>query len=666
MTELQTADVPRLEARFAPATWNAEARTVELSWGRGVEVERMDWRTDQRFIERLTMDAASVDLARLNGGAPLLDTHARYSLGSVIGTVERAWIESGEGRAIVRFSQRDEVQPILRDVQDGILRNVSVGYAVDEWKESRDERGRLVRTAVRWTPHEISLVPVPADASAQVRAAGSASALHPGDHHIEEGRMADTTQAPDTSAQSNAPAVKPVDEAAIRAAAAEGERTRIASLEAPAEQARAMGMDATSLAAMRGRAIETGMTAEQFQAELFQAIAKGRAFDAQAREEQKQPGFQPRPVSQFGRSYDDPALIVDAMATALAAREMPGVRAKVGEGKWREYASLRPSDMLMELARARGENVSARDRGRLIDRAFHTTSDFPLLLANAGNKMLEAGYALANPSYRIFFGRKRFNDFKDHSFLTAGDFPALAEMVEGAEITSGTISEKREIVRARTYARQVRVTRQMLINDDLGAFADFGTMIGRRVADYENSLAYSLVNTATGDGPTLAEGSAAVFGTGAGRANKSGSSTTVTAAALSAGFNGMKRQSSLDGLRLNLQPRYLVCSPIQEFVAAQFASSAVVPAQASGVNVFAGRYDVVSDANIPDNRWYLFADPAAAPVYIYGYVGDAEGPSIRSGQPLGVDATVLDVVHDFGVGAIDYRGGWFNPGAAPA
>jgi hypothetical protein len=657
MTELQTAALPRLEARFAPATWNQETRTVELSWGRGVEVERIDWRTEQRYTERLTMEPAAVDLTRLNAGAPLLDSHGRWSLDDVIGTVERAWIENGEGRAVVRFSAREDVRGILRDVQDGILRNVSVGYAVDEWRETRDEKGRLVRTAVRWTPHEISLVPVPADASAQVRAAGGAPAPSPGDVHHEEGRMAENT---------NVPATPPVDEAAIRAAAAEAERTRIASLDAPAAKARAMGMNEVSLAALRGRAIEEGMDAPAFQALLFDALAKGRAADEEARAaERTMPGFMPRAVSQFGHSWEDPSVVVDAMATAIAAREMPAVREKVGDGKWREYAGLRPSDMLLELARARGENVSVRDRTRLIARAFHSTSDFPLLLANAGNKMLEAGYAVANPSYRRFFGRRRFNDFKAHSFLTAGDFPSLVELREGGEITRGTMSEKREQVTARPYARGVAITRQALVNDDLGAFTDFAAMIGRRVADWENATAYALVNQASGDGPTLTEGNAAVFGTGAGRANKASSATTVTAVALGLGFNAIKNQTSLDGLKLNLAPQFLVCSPIQEFVAAQFASSSVVPSSPSSVNVFAGRFEVVSDSNIPNNRWYLFADPASAPVYVYGYVGDAEAPSIRVGQPLGVDGTVIEVVHDFGVGAIDYRGGYFNPGAAP-
>jgi len=251
MTHVQTAELPRLEARFAPSTWNPETRTVELSWGRGVDVERYDWSTGQRYIERLTMDPAAVDLTRLNSGAPLLNTHGRWSLDDVIGTVERAWIENGEGRAVVRFSARDDVRDILRDVQDGILRNVSVGYAVDEWQESRDEKGRLIRTAIRWTPHEISLVPIPADASAQVRAAGGVNAPSPGNVSNKEGRMADETNVLETPA---------VDEAAIRAAAAEAERKRIASLEAPAAKARALAWTRRRLPHSRRVPLKRGWT----------------------------------------------------------------------------------------------------------------------------------------------------------------------------------------------------------------------------------------------------------------------------------------------------------------------------------------------------------------------------------------------------------------------
>jgi hypothetical protein len=275
--------------------------------------------------------------------------------------------------------------------------------------------------------------------------------------------------------------------------------------------------------------------------------------------------------------------------------------------------------------------------------------------------MLEAGYAAATPTYRTFFAQRSFNDFKAHSFLTAGDFPALAVLAEGGEITAGTISEKRERITPATYARQVRVTRQMLVNDDLGAFTDFGTMIGRRVADYENALAFALVNTANGDGPTLATNNAAVFGTGATRANKAAAGAAISETTLDAGYAGIMAQTSIDGIRLNIQPRYLLTGAAYRGAAIRF-TTAILAEQGANVGLYSDLMPI-ADANVTGNRWYLFADPAVAPVYVYGYVNGQTAPMIRVHQYVpGTDGLAVEVVHDFAVGAIDHRGGWFNPG----
>ena len=150
-------------ASFQPSTYDTEQRTVELVWSTGADVSRYDWYTGRNYIERLSMDAKAVNLTRLNGGAPLLNSHQMYDLGSQIGVVEKAWLDKGEGRALVRFSARDDVASILRDVQDGIIRNVSVGYEVRTYDITEVRGEDPVYTAIDWSPVEISLVTVPAD-----------------------------------------------------------------------------------------------------------------------------------------------------------------------------------------------------------------------------------------------------------------------------------------------------------------------------------------------------------------------------------------------------------------------------------------------------------------------------------------------------------------------
>ena len=152
-------------AMFAPETINVEERTVELVWSTGAQVRRASWARGD-YIEELSMAPGAVRMDRLNKGAPLLDAHDSFSLRSQIGVVQRAWLDGNEGRALVKFSRRDDVGPIFQDVQDGIYRNVSVGYKVH--KTERDETGAVpVERAVDWEPYELSLVPIPADAGAQ-------------------------------------------------------------------------------------------------------------------------------------------------------------------------------------------------------------------------------------------------------------------------------------------------------------------------------------------------------------------------------------------------------------------------------------------------------------------------------------------------------------------
>ena len=118
--------------------------------------------------EVLSHASGAVDLTRLNDGAPLLWNHDPNQL---LGVVERAEISSGKGRAVVRWGNSPEAQQRRADVEAGVIRNVSVGYQIDQL-EQRD--GNYVAT--RWTPLEISLVSVAADASVGIGRSFSHSA----------------------------------------------------------------------------------------------------------------------------------------------------------------------------------------------------------------------------------------------------------------------------------------------------------------------------------------------------------------------------------------------------------------------------------------------------------------------------------------------------------
>lgn len=166
-----TIDLASLYTRGALRSVNESARTVDLIFSTGAPVDRVD--AYGRYREILSVNEQHVRLERLNAGAPLLNSHTASSVSDVIGTVQpgSARIERGQGVATVRFSRRDDVEAIWQDVVDGIIRSVSCGYRVHKFLEDAAKPGDIaVRTAVDWEPYEVSLVGMPADAGAKVRA----------------------------------------------------------------------------------------------------------------------------------------------------------------------------------------------------------------------------------------------------------------------------------------------------------------------------------------------------------------------------------------------------------------------------------------------------------------------------------------------------------------
>lgn len=138
-----------------------DKRTVELSFSsETTEVER--W----FGIEVLGHDKGEIDLDRMNNGAPVLFGH---DPDKHIGVIEKARVKDGKGRALIRFGNSDLASEKFRDIIDGILRNVSVGYFVrDMVLTEQSEDGPDVYRVSRWQPFELSMLPIPADTSVGV------------------------------------------------------------------------------------------------------------------------------------------------------------------------------------------------------------------------------------------------------------------------------------------------------------------------------------------------------------------------------------------------------------------------------------------------------------------------------------------------------------------
>lgn len=122
-------------------------------------------------LEILSHAEGAVDLTRLNEIGVLLFNH---DTDCVLGRVERAWIDGKRGKAEVTFDDDADAEIIYQKVKSGTLKGVSVRYSVDSWEEviagkaSADGFTGPCDIARKWTPLEISIVSVPADATVGV------------------------------------------------------------------------------------------------------------------------------------------------------------------------------------------------------------------------------------------------------------------------------------------------------------------------------------------------------------------------------------------------------------------------------------------------------------------------------------------------------------------
>jgi hypothetical protein len=690
-----TIDMPPLSLRADIRSFDVEARTVDVVFSTGAAVERYDWSTGKRYLEKLAITPQAIRLQRLNAGAPLLDSHSSWSVADQLGAVVRdsASVTNGKASATLRFSSRDEVAGIVRDVQDGIISSVSVGYRVYKFEEEVGKGNALpVRTATDWEPFEISLVSMPADVGAKMRKDASVEtnsceitsrtqeqrSMEPNetrtdglsDTIVEDPNAGQRMTLGDTDPATgtrNTPATGAADPAtgpdvATQARAAERARN-LAILTA----CRAARMPSS----MYDELVASNLTTEQCQARIFEEM--GRRID---------PNPAPAPGARRIEMGDDPfvhkrAGIENAILNRVASQHF-----KL-EDIGREYRGMTMMDIAKAYLQARGIRITGMGKMEIAGAALgltqqrsgggmHTTSDFPLLLADVAAKTLRAEYEAAPQTFRPITRTVSLTDFKPANRVAIGDAPALLPILENGEYHRGTITEGREQLQLATYGRVFAITRKALINDDTDAFARVPQKFGRAARNLESDLVwYQIISN-----PTMGDSVALFHAT---HANLSGAGL-ISIETIGAAETAMMKQTGLDGSTLIMAvPRYLIVPPSQKVRALQYVTL-IQAQQASNVNPFAGRIEVIAEPRLevgitigeaPNKvtvsgsafHWYMASDPAQVDILEIAYLDGQEGPVVESRVGFDVDGLEIKCRHDVGAKVIDHRGLYRNDGS---
>jgi len=128
---------------------------------------------DDPWIEVLGHKPDECDLSRFNGGAGvLLANHNRWNaVGNTplagIGAIEAARLIGDKQEIDIAISRREALADLRQDIVDGLVRNVSIGYLINERilvRQGKDGEADEYRVT-NWLPYEVSLVDIPADAT---------------------------------------------------------------------------------------------------------------------------------------------------------------------------------------------------------------------------------------------------------------------------------------------------------------------------------------------------------------------------------------------------------------------------------------------------------------------------------------------------------------------
>lgn len=597
----------RREISINPEIVNDDSREMIVSFASEEPYER--W----FGTEILEVDSLAMDLNRFqNGLGCLLYNHNRDA---VIGSIKKVWIDGNKAYASVEFDTDEESEKIYQKVQKGTLKGVSVGYAVKEYTDLRDNEamanGRIkgpAYVASKWEAYEISIVSVPADASVGVNRSLD-------DFNVVELKNMEGKEV----AEKIVSAVEDVNKAV------EAERERVGQI---TTLCRHFNVSPDEY-------IRSGKPLVEVQLDVLEQNKRAKAPSANievgAEDHEK-----------YKAAATDALLIRSGIAVenpAQGASEMRGMRLR--------------SIVEDVLEREGVTHVNRMDETELIRTALSGTGALPGILSNVANKSMLKAYEAAPTTFEAFTSIGSNVDFKEAKKYRLSEAGALLEIKENGEFEADEIAESDASTKVLTYGRAFSFTRQMLVNDDLSALTKVPSLYAAQAKRGINRLVYQ---TLAGADYSSTNG------------NLAATPSALTLSGIDEGRVAMRTQKNIRGTEvLNITPKYLIVSTQNEFKARQLMTSVSDPnaTHYGVVNPLMNSLEIVSDAEldlIDGKAWYLVADTSLFDAIEVTYLNGVQTPTIESQIAFDTLGIRYRIYIDYGVSVLDHKGLYKNAG----
>lgn len=387
----------------------------------------------------------------------------------------------------------------------------------------------------------------------------------------------------------------------------------------------------------------------------------------------------------------DPRLVEAALASAVGIdiesdrSYGPQLAEAVDRNRMRNFSL---QQLLMETAHANGYTCRAGERihnGNLREvlqycfqpvtarLAGFSSASLPGILGNVANKQILSGYMEEDTTWQEVAEIKNVSNFYTQTHYRMLDSLEYAEVGSGGLIEHGTLGEESYTTTAKTYGKMLGLTRQQIINDDLSAFNDLKTRLGRGAAKKFNNVFWAaFMNNAS-------------FFT-------SGLTNYISGSTTNLGLDGVGLELGVTACRqlktpaadsqkrvgAGFRPSKLLVPPELEFISTRLYASLNINTGGSSTstsvpdaNIHAGKYRPIVQNRLSDSAftgysptaWYLFGDELK-PMAV-SFLNGQQTPTVESTD---ADFDTLGILwrgyHDFGCDKSEYLAGVKSKGAA--
>lgn len=336
-----------------------------------------------------------------------------------------------------------------------------------------------------------------------------------------------------------------------------------------------------------------------------------------------------------------------------------------------QYRNIGIQELLLIAASEGGYSGRPRigtDNLREVIRAAFSVHTISTLLTTTGNKLLLEGFNRLPQSWRQVAEVRTVSDFKAVTMYRMTADLEYEEVGPGGNIESGTLAQEDYSIQAKTYARMLTLTRQDIINDDLGAFNDIPRKLGMGSAIKMNKVFWTA---------WLAAVNAGTFWTAARGNYQTGGATALGETALNTAVKLFRDASGPDGNLLGLEPEFLLSGSNLEATNRKLYTSQEMRDTTASTktmvnNIYFNRFTPIIVPELSNSaytgysttQWFLLTNPAILASAVMCFLNGQQSPTIESTD---ADFDTLGIksrgYHDFGTAMSEFRASVHSTGA---